>query len=108
MSEEQLQAQCYQWFWNSYPDERQMLFHVQQSAQNRIQGSRFKAIGVTKGVSDLVLLIKGQAIFIELKLEKGTQSPHQIEFESKVKERGFIYCMVRSIDEFKQLIKNYL
>lgn len=108
MNEEQLQAKCYQWFWNTYPEHRQMLFHVQQSAKNWIQGSRFKAIGVTSGVSDLVLILKNRIVFIELKVESGKQSPAQVTFQDKVETRGHQYSIVRTFEEFQFLIKKLL
>lgn len=107
-SEEQLQAACYQWFWNTYPDQRQMLFHVQQSAVNRITGSRFKAIGVTKGVSDLVWVLKGAVVFIELKMPGGKQSDSQLEFEHKVVGRGHSYKVIYSLQEFQELVQRVL
>lgn len=106
--EEQFQAQCIQWFWNTFPDERQMLFHVQQKAKNKIEGARFKAIGVVKGVSDLVLITYSRVIFIELKWDKGDQSKEQISFEAKVKQRNHPYFVVRSLDEFKKLILMFI
>lgn len=105
MNEERMQANCIQWFWNNYPAQRRMLFHVQQSAYNRIQGSRFKAIGVTKGVSDLVLILNGAVHFIELKLPNGVHSEEQIDFNNKVTSRGHTYVTIRSFEEFKDYIK---
>ena len=107
-SEEQLQAACYQWFWNTYVSERQMLFHVQQSAWNRVTGSRFKAIGVTKGVSDLILVLHGRVVFIELKMDTGKQSDSQKEFEQKVKSRGHSYFICYSLQAFQNLIGSLL
>lgn len=110
-NEEQLQAACYQWFWNTYPNHRQMLFHVQQSAWNRIQGSRFKAIGVTKGVSDLIFVGLGFCLFIELKMPAspgkpaGKQSTEQKDFEHKVKTRGHKYIVCYTVEQFKKIMQ---
>lgn len=103
-----LQAQCFQYFHNTYPDHRQMLFHVQNKARNAIEGSKFKAIGVVKGVSDFILILPFKVVFIELKTELGTQSPDQVTFQAKVSARGHTYKIVRSFEEFKNVIKNYI
>lgn len=107
-SEEQLQAACFQWFWNEYPSHRQMLFHVQQKARNRIEGSRFKAMGVVQGVSDLMLVILGRVIFIEMKITKGDQSTEQVSFEYKLRDRGHVYLIRRSLQGFQETVKYLL
>lgn len=108
-TEEQFQAFCYQWFWNAFPEERRTLFHVQQKARNAAEGSRFKAMGVVKGPSDLVFAAReGRTIYIELKLPGRTQSPEQKDFEFKVKERGHLYFVVDTFGQFVQLIKKFI
>lgn len=104
MSEDQLQSNCFQWHWNNYPHERGMLFHVNQKARNPIEGNRMKAMGVVPGVSDMIYL-KGP-VFIEMKSQDGRQSPDQILFEGVVTKLGYRYVIVRSFEEFKQLILN--
>lgn len=107
MTEETLQSKCFQWFWNDprLIDHRQMLFHVQQKAKNAIEGARFKAIGVVKGISDLVLILSGgRVVWIELKLPEGQQSKEQIDFQRKVEKRGHKYVIVRTLKEFQDLI----
>ena len=81
-----------------------MLFHVNQKARNPIEGNRMKAMGVVPGVSDMIYL-KGP-VFIEMKSQDGRQSPDQILFEGVVTKLGYRYVIVRSFEEFKQLILN--
>lgn len=102
-----LQAQCFQWHWNSFPDRRRTLFHVNGKAKNAIEGSKFKSIGVVRGISDLILIVNNETIYIELKTEKGTQSKEQKEFEQQVLKRGQKYYIIRSFTEFKNLIMNF-
>ena len=106
MNEEQLQAKCTQWFWNNYPAQRRMLFHVQNNANSAVQGSRYKAIGVVSGVSDLVWVIYNKVIFIELKININKQTGNQIEFETKVTQRGHEYVLINSFEDFKSFIKS--
>lgn len=82
-----------------------MLFHVNNKARNAIEGNKFKAMGVIKGVSDLVLILPmGRVIWIELKTPAGTQQPAQREFEAKVTQRGHTYLIIRSLEEFQKLV----
>ena len=64
-----------------------------------------KATGVVAGVSDLIIIQPNRIIFIELKTEKGVQSNEQKSFEKKVKNLGFEYYLIRSMDEFKKSVR---
>lgn len=103
-SEEQLQAYCFQWAWYHYPDERQMLFHVNNKSKNEIEGNQMKAKGVVKGISDLVLILNhGKIAWLELKTPEGTQSEEQRTFELKLKLRQHHYYIIRTFERFKEL-----
>lgn len=104
MTEEQLQSQCTLWFWNEFPTERRMLFHVDNNSYNSIIGAKKRALGVCKGPSDLVLILCGKVVFIEMKLDSGTQSEEQKDFEEKVKEREHQYVIIRSFEAFKKFV----
>lgn len=106
MNEEQLQAKCFQWHWNTYPQDRRMLFHIQQNMfGNAYRGSLNKAIGVVSGVSDMIHI--GRAVlFLELKVRSNKQSPEQIDFENKVRARGFHYFVVTSLEQFMKIVKS--
>lgn len=104
ISESRLQSDCFLWFHNSFPSQRQMLFHVQNKARNAIEGNKFKAMGVVKGVSDLVLVLPGKVVFIELKTDTGRQSTEQADFQGKCQARGHQYVIIRSFREFQEFI----
>lgn len=108
LEENALQAKCFLWAWNHYPSQRQMLFHINNKARNRIEGSKFKAMGVVKGVADMELIAKnGGIIWIEMKVEKGRQKKEQKEFQSKVESRGHVYLIERTFEGFQNIIKFY-
>jgi len=44
-------------------------------------------------------------VFCEFKDEKGRQSERQIEFEQRVNKLGFEYWIVRSLEQFKELVQ---
>ena len=50
----------------------------------------------TAGISDLVACGKGRILFIEVKTEKGTQTPAQIVFQNEVEANGGTYLLWRS------------
>lgn len=104
MTEEQLQAQIFQFHWNNYPNERKRLFHVNNKAKNRIEGNQMKARGVVAGISDLVYLAPGKVIFIELKTADGVKSNDQKEFEQQCIDTGNEYHIARSLEDFLRII----
>ena len=68
-------------------------------------------MGVQPGFPDLVLLVASQdchALFIELKSATGRQEDSQKEYQALVEAQGYRYALVRSFDEFKKLIENYM
>lgn len=70
--------------------------HVREAHNLKLQG-------VTAGVSDLVVLLpKGQAVFVELKSPDGSgrQSPAQRDFEDIVRSMGYDYYIW---DNWKQV-----
>lgn len=60
------------------------------------------------GASDLVVVLPGHVVFIEVKDENGRQSDKQKNFMQQVKLLGFHYYVVRSLAEFKQVIEKFL
>jgi len=103
--EDNLQAEIIKYFWNNRPDERGLLFHVNNKARNKIEGNKMKALGTIAGVSDLIYLKPhASPIMIELKTQDGKQSIAQIAWQELVHQAGYRYEVVRSLDEFKKLI----
>ena len=113
--ESKIQASCVAWMHNTYPEYRGLYFAVQnensRADSNASTGAIRRAVGVVSGVSDTILLIprgKWNALCVEFKTEVGRQSDTQRLWQSKVEAQGFRYEVVRSLDEFKKLIVEYL
>ena len=53
VTELRLQASCFQWHWNKFPEERGRLFMIHNNPRNKIDGNRLKAAGMVAGVADL-------------------------------------------------------
>ena len=111
-AEDDLQMQCVTWFRLQFPKYARLLHHSPNGGRrNAREGARFKKMGVQPGFPDLVLLIASQdchALFIELKSATGRQEDSQKEYQALVEAQGYRYALVRSFDEFKKLIENYM
>lgn len=113
--EGRIQAECVAWFHNTYHQYRGLYFAVQnenaRTDSNASTGAIRKAMGVVKGVSDTLMFVprgKWHGLCVEFKSNIGRQSPAQIEWQFKVEQQGYRYEVVRSLEEFKKLIKEYL
>lgn len=120
--EHNLQVACVRWFRLQYPDLAPLLFAVPNGgARSKATAGKLKAEGVVPGVADLILLVpqwfttwRGQqgclyaGLCIEMKTEKGRQSPEQGLWQLKVEQHGYKYAVVRSLDEFMNTINQYL
>ena len=113
--EGKIQAECFQWFHNTFPQYRGLLFHVpnenDRADSNPIQGAIRKSLGVWPGVADLLFLVARDGkhgLCIEMKDEHGTQKPAQKVWQSAVEAQGYKYCLCRSLAQFKEIITDYL
>lgn len=113
--EHQLQVSCYRWFNLQYPEFRGLLFAVPNGGgRSRIEAALLKAEGVVAGVADMLLLVpsKGYAgLCIEFKAATKTarQSEAQKEWERLINKHGaYKYTVVRTFEEFRTLMYNYL
>lgn len=122
--ESDLQIQCVRWFRYEYPEFARLLEHPHNegNAFNRRQQAIANAEGVTKGVADMILhvpsYITGEAslrhsdcfhsLAIEMKTQIGRQSPEQREWQLLFEAAGGMYVVVRSFDEFQQIVTKYM
>lgn len=132
--EHNIQCACVRWFNLQWPQYRGLLFAVPNGgARSKATAGKLKAEGVVAGVADLILLvprntnpqktpygeicieIDGQipeiwyhALCIEMKTEKGRQSPEQKEWQAKVEVQCYKYAVCRSLDEFMAVVNGYL
>jgi hypothetical protein len=106
--EARLQTICVRWYDLQYPHEKLRLFSIPNEGQrNPVNGARMKAMGRRKGAPDMVfMLTNGQVAFIEFKAPKGRQSPEQKAFEKQADKQFIEYHIIRSFEQFKELIVN--
>jgi hypothetical protein len=112
-TESSLQQSIFLWFHNTYclksHNPRAIIFSIPNGGyRNGREAMTFKATGLLKGASDLVVIFpNGKLCFVELKIAKGMQSSEQKDFECRVSSLGYEYHLIRSLDEFKLLtLKN--
>lgn len=113
--EAKIQSECFIWYNNNYcltfHEPRGLMFSVpnELGGKNAISTALAKSTGLMSGVSDtIVILPNGRLIFVEFKTAKGVQSKSQKEFEKRVTAHGYDYYIVRSLEEFKELINTNL
>lgn len=119
--EEDLQKECVRWFRDSFSELSPLLFHPnnepffggrgKSEADKERAGKRAKDMGVVAGVADLILLYPVHpyhALCIEMKTRTGRQSEAQQRWQKEVEKRGFRYEVVRTKDQFRSLMKEYL
>jgi hypothetical protein len=79
--------------------------------RNAIEAAKFKAMGVRSGFPDLILCVaRGgyHGLFVELKTAKGRQTDSQKYFQKALEAQGYKYVVVRSIDEFRRIVTQYM
>ena len=115
MRQEEHRIQCaiVKWFYYAYPAYRGgCLFAVPNGGHRNIQTARnLKAEGVTSGVSDLLLLVPKReyhGLCVEVKTPVGRQSDNQKNWQRIIEAQGYRYEIVRSLDQFAELVGWYL
>ena len=68
------------------------------------QAVKQKKIGLKKGVADAFIILNNKVIFIEFKTYKGKQSLEQKQFENICKENNIKYYIVRSLEQFINVV----
>ena len=104
MTEAQLQQSIIIWFRNNYQMHgKGLIFSV--ANESTYKNKTFKNTGTMAGVSDLIVVLNRETIFVELKTETGIQSEKQKEFEMKIKQLNQEYYLIKSLDQFKNELK---
>lgn len=112
--ESKLQIACVRWFDLTYPKLKLNLFSIpNEGSRTPANGARMKAQGRRAGCADMFLAYPNPAngyhgAFIEFKATKGKQNENQLAFQKAVEAQGYAYVVIRSFDEFKELIEEYL
>lgn len=110
--ESQIQQACFKWFRLQFPDLALLMFAVPNGgSRRRIEAAIMKAEGVTAGVADVLFLYPNSeyhGLCIEFKTKTGRQQKSQKCFQNAIEAQGYQYAIVRSVDDFIELVKNYI
>lgn len=110
--EDDLQEACVRWFDHAHADLSMLLYHCANEGKlTQAQGARRRRMGVRAGVADLILQMPCGgygSLAIELKTAKGRQSVRQREWQRVYEAHGGKYMVVRSVDEFIEVVEGYL
>ena len=104
LEEFKLQAECFRYHWNEWPQERGRLFTVNNNSGGKFEGAIMKAMGVVAGVADMMYLSDAGLIALEFKTPTGRQSPAQKEWQAVIEAVGYRYVIIRTFEEFKQTL----
>lgn len=72
-------------------------------------GKRFRSLakGQKKGFPDILVLMSGVCIGIEVKTKIGQQSREQKAMQKYFEEQGSRYYVVRSVEDVRKILKGY-
>ena len=115
MTEDKLQQQIVVWFKNEYQMHGKGLIHSTPNggSRNMLEAKKLKSTGLVSGIADLTIKLPNSIfIDIEVKTEKGIQSPNQKDVQKILEDMNCNYIIVRSLDDFKMkvipIINKYL
>lgn len=114
MTHDQLQAKCFQYTWNHYPNKRYLCWMnlnnipSLRGAQLRKELTKLKAIGLVKGVADLSVVDNlGTFHAIEFKVGADKQSKQQIMHQNQLEQAGATYSIISDFETFTNKIRTF-
>lgn len=132
ISESSIQQNCFIWLTNNYglkhhsprlkmfsvPNELAMMlgailksYRIPDSIVNKAVSQvldKMRSTGMISGVSDTIVVMPNKTIYCEFKTTEGRQSEKQKEFQQIVTNLGHKYYIVRSLEQFKEIINENL
>lgn len=107
MTENDIQRQCVGWFRTQYP-KCIIAHHRNEGTANPRQVNAWKSLGYVPGIADIECVFPGgRLLYIELKTPKGKVRDTQIAFSQKCEAIGIPYHVVRGLDEFITIVKEF-
>ena len=110
--EHQLQCSEVSYFRAQYPKLSRLFFAVPNGQKRtEAQTTWLHNEGMVNGVADMILLLPNKGfhcLCIENKTKTGRQTPDQKLFQRAIEDQGGKYVIVRSIEQFVKVIKEYL
>jgi hypothetical protein len=111
-TESQQQAECVEWFRETYPEYSLLLYAVPNGGKRSgREAAQFAREGVVSGVPDQVLAVPKNGyhgLYIEQKKKGNKPSPNQLTVMGALTGQGYKCVVVYSTEEFQQVITEYL
>lgn len=111
-SESRIQQDIVRWFKNNYCLKHHSPRCVIQSVPNESKSKQETLVklsmGMLPGASDLVVVIPGTVLFVEVKRPGEKPRENQRDYAETVVALGFRYEVVTSLEEFKQLLSLFI
>lgn len=106
-TEARIQAECFKWFWNTYPHLRRLLYHVPNGEKRDvITASKLQAMGVVSGIPDMELHYRARTYFFEFKKDKSAKlSKAQEKVIQALEEQRFIVYEIRDFETFCYIVE---
>ena len=104
-AENKIQQEIVRWFRANYYKKGVIFSVPNERAGGYLAMKDLLLTGLLSGVSDLIVVLPNKVLFVEVKTATGTQKPNQIKFEKNVQLLNHEYHLVRSLLEFKAIIK---
>ena len=104
VTERDIQKLCVEYFRKVYQGQGEII--CVPNEVTHYSSNKWQAVGMRKGCSDLIVVLKGKIVFVELKTPQNKQSYEQVGFQRSVENLGYEYYVVRSLDEFIYVIKH--
>lgn len=111
-SHDRLVSECFLFTWNNYEDTQRLVFHPNNETRpfkNESKEAYMKrlslnfAIGVVKGVVDLIFYWKGRLHVFDIKINTDKLSEEQTDFMQKVIFNGGTAHTIIGIEQFKKI-----
>ena len=110
--EDKKQADFVLWFGQTYPQFRQMLISINNNSINQKTAMYNRAMGLSKSAPDLLLLLNGIVLGIELKVKESKHKKihiiSQLLFGKQMIKHGFYYIMTYNTQFLKEIIEKIL
>ena len=108
-TEAKIQQDIVMWYRNkfclSFHEPKHLIFSVPNESSSKEETMRKMATGLLSGVSDIIIVQPCKVVFIEVKDNKGVQRENQKIFEQDVRNLGFEYYLVLSLEDFIKIIE---
>ena len=98
-SEAKIQQKIVEFFRRNYY-QKGLILSIPNERSGFAQMKVLLQTGLLSGASDILVILPGEILFVEVKTAIGRQSEKQKKFENNVKSLGYKYHLVRSLEDF--------